>query len=85
MGCTRGRCPKGERLRMALPHGHWKTTTLVVALSAKGIVAPMVVDRAINRVWFEAYVDQVLTPILAPGDIVVMDISPATRASACVR
>ena len=23
-----GRAPRGERLRMALPHGHWATTTL---------------------------------------------------------
>ena len=79
MGRTHGRCPKGERLRMALPHGHWKTTTLVVALSAKGIVAPMVVDRAINRAWFEAYVEQILAPILIPGDIVVMDNLPSHK------
>lgn len=73
MARTHGRYRKGERLRMALPHAHWKTTTLVVALSAKGIVAPMVVDRAINAVWFEAYVEQILVPVLTPGDIVVMD------------
>jgi len=58
---------------MALLHGHWKTTTLVVGLSVNGIVAPMVVDRAINRVRFGAYVEQALTPVLTPGDIVVMD------------
>lgn len=58
---------------MALPHGHWKTTTLVAGLSLEGIVAPMVLDRAINGVWFEAYVEQVLAPALSPGHIVVMD------------
>src|SRR3974377_4054 len=26
----RGRAPKGERLRAAIPHGHWKTTTWTV-------------------------------------------------------
>lgn len=58
---------------MPLPHGHWKTTTLVAGLSLCGIVAPMVLDRAINGVWFEAYVEQALVPILSPGDVVIMD------------
>jgi len=73
MARTHGRCAVGERLRMPLPHGHWKTTTLVAGLSLRGIVAPMVLDRAINGVWFEAYVEQVLAPSLSPGDVVVMD------------
>ena len=33
----------------------------------------MVLDGPINGVWFQAYVDQVLVPTLAPSDIVVMD------------
>ncbi len=37
------------------------------------MVAPMVLDGPINGLWFQAYVDQVLVPVLAPGDIVVMD------------
>ena len=73
MARSHGRCRRGERLRMPLPHGHWKTTTLVAGLSSRGIVAPMVLDRAINGVWFEAYVEQALAPALSPGDIVVMD------------
>ena len=35
--------------------------------------APMVLDGPINGVWFQAYVEQVLVPTLAPGDIVIMD------------
>ncbi|GAB5378319.1 MAG: hypothetical protein AcusKO_47810 [Acuticoccus sp.] len=46
MARTHGRCAIGERLRMPLPFGHWKTTTLVAGLSLSGIVAPMVLDRA---------------------------------------
>ncbi len=81
MALTHGRAPRGERLGMALPHGHWKTTTLVAGPSLKGIVAPMVLDRAINGVWFEAHVEQVLVPVMTPGDIVVMDNWAATKAA----
>jgi transposase len=68
-----GRAPRGERLRVGVPHGHWKTTTFVAGLRLTGMVAPMVLDGPINGVSFQAYVDQVLIPELSPGDIVVMD------------
>jgi transposase len=73
MGRTHGRCARGERLRMALPHGHWRTTTLVAGLTLRGMVAPMVLDRAMNARAFEAYVETFLVPALRPGDVVVMD------------
>jgi len=56
-----------------VPHGHWKTTTFVAGLRLSGIVAPFVLDGAINRIAFETYVEKVLVPELKPGDIVVMD------------
>ncbi len=68
-----GRAPRGERLRVGVPHGHWKTTTFVAGLRLTGMVAPMVLDGPINGVSFQAYVDQVLVPDLRPGDIVIMD------------
>lgn len=68
-----GRAPRGQRLRMSVPHGHWKTTTFVGALRRTGMVAPMVLDGPINGRAFQAYVDQVLVPELRPGDVVVMD------------
>jgi len=68
-----GRAPKGERLRAAIPHGHWKTMTFIAGLRLDGLVAPFVFDGPINAVTFEAYVEQFLVPELRPGDIVVMD------------
>jgi transposase len=68
-----GRAPRGDRLRVGVPHGHWKTTTFVAGLRLTGMVAPMVLDGPINGVSFQAYVDQVLVPELRPGDIVIMD------------
>jgi transposase len=73
MARTHGRCPRGERLRMGMPHGHWRTTTFVSALTLRGMIAPFVLSGPINRDAFEAYVEQVLVPELRPGDIVIMD------------
>lgn len=86
MARTHGRAPRGERLRMGVPFGHWKTTTLVAGLRRSGIVAPMVLDGPINQLTFEAYVEQILVPELKPGDIVIMDNlsshkSPAVRTA----
>jgi hypothetical protein len=69
--------PRGNRCRAAVPHGHWKTTTVVGALRLSGVTAPMTLDGAMNAAAFLAYVKQVLGPTLAPGDIVVMDNLPA--------
>jgi transposase len=70
---TRGRAPLGERLVAAVPHGHWKTTTLVAALGHAGVRCSMTLDGAVNRDAFEAFVEKVLVPALSPGDVVVMD------------
>ncbi len=68
-----GRAPRGERLRMSVPYGHWKTTTFIAGLRNSGIVAPFVIDCPVNREVFEAWVEIVLVPDLRAGDIVVMD------------
>jgi hypothetical protein len=68
-----GRCPRGLRLQASVPHGHWKLTTLVAGLRTAGISVPYVFDGAINGQRFRAYVEQMLAPTLAPGDIVLLD------------
>lgn len=73
MARLRGRCRRGERLFASIPHGHWRTTTLVAGLRLGGMDAPMVLDGAMNGEAFLAYVRRVLVPALRPGDIVVMD------------
>lgn len=69
----RGRAPRGRRLIDKTPHGHWKTTSLIAALGMAGVRCSTVVDGAVNRDVFEAFVEQVLAPELRPGDVVVMD------------
>ena len=68
-----GRVARGQRLRAGVPHGHWKTTTLVAGLRLSGIVAPFVLDGPIDRESFETYVEKVLVPELRPGDVVILD------------
>jgi transposase len=68
-----GRAPCGQRLVAGVPHGHWQTSTFLAALRQDRITAPCVFDGAINGETFLAYVEQMLVPTLAPGDIVVMD------------
>ncbi len=68
-----GWAERGERLVGAVPHGHWNTSTFIAALRHDGLVAPYVMDGAINGELFLAYVEQVLVPTLINGDIVIMD------------
>jgi len=84
MARRHGRAPRGKRLRVSVPHGHWKTTTFVGALRLTGMTAPMVLDGPMTAEWFLAYVEQILIPTLAPGDVVIMD-NLAAHKSAAIR
>ena len=68
-----GRARRGERLRMAVPHGHWMTTTFVGGLRLSGVTAPLVIDGPMTVMWFEAWVSQALAPTLRPDDVVILD------------
>lgn len=69
----RGRAPRGQRVHGATPHGHWKVTTIIGALRRSGVVAPMTIDSPTDSDVFREYVEHVLTPVLRPGDVVLMD------------
>jgi transposase len=68
-----GRSPRGRRLVAAAPFGQWNTSTLIAALQHDGIVAPMVLDGALNGRAFLAWVRHFLAPTLRAGDFVVAD------------
>jgi transposase len=77
----RGRYPRGERLIGYAPHGHWKTLTFVAGLRQRAMVAPFVIEGAMNGQMFLAYVKQCLAPTLKRGDIVVMDNLPVHKVA----
>jgi len=73
MAPLRGWGPRGQRLQARVPHNHWKTLTFVAALRVDRVDAPWVIDGPINGELFTLYVENVLIPTLAKGDIVILD------------
>lgn len=49
MSKSRGRAPIGQRLVAKVPHGHWKTTTLIAALGIEGVRCSAVLDGPVNE------------------------------------
>ena len=68
-----GRAQGGRRVDAAVPLRNGPNVTVVAALSAQGVEAVMELDGAVNTASFAAYLEQVLGPSLAPGDVIVLD------------
>ena len=66
---------------MSGPQGHWKTTTVTAGLRTGGIIAPWLLDGAMNGQAFRTYVTDVLAPTFQPADTVVMDNLPAHKVT----
>jgi transposase len=75
----RGRCRRGERLIGYAPQGHWKVITFVAGLRERAMVAPFVLEGAMNGPMFLAYVRQCVVPILKRGEIVISIIFQPTK------
>jgi transposase len=69
----RGRALRGERLPAQVPFGKWHTQTFIAGLRCDGLVAPWVIDGALNGEAFDTYVQSQLAPTLEPGDVVILD------------
>lgn len=72
MAARYGRAPRGERCRLAVPHGPWTTTTVTAALRMGGAVGAASFDGATNGAR-RAYVTVTLIPVRRPGDTVILD------------
>ena len=69
---TYARAPRGERAVDATP-ASWETVTVIAAVSLDGVRAPLAFPGATDTTAFQTYVEQVLTPELHAGDVVVFD------------
>jgi transposase len=76
-----GRAPRGERVYDSAPRNYGSHTSIIGALSLRGLVATMTVEGAVDTLCFDAYLEQVLAPQLQRGDVVVLDNLGAHRAS----
>ena len=79
----RARAPRGERAIGTVPRRRWQSVTLLASVSTRGMGPAMVLNGAINREAFDAFVEQSLLPTLVPGQIVILDnlaVHKSTRA-----
>ena len=72
----------GERVFDPVPHGHWKTCTMLAAVRLSGPLAAVTIDAAVNADAFVLWTREILAPCLTPGDVVVMDNLPAHKDAA---
>lgn len=72
---------RGERAYGHAPVNRGPNVTLIAALGIEGLLAPMQVNLATTGAVFRAYLEQVLCPVLKPGQIVLMDNLPAHKVS----
>ena len=79
MARARGRSQRGQRLVAAIPHGHWKTLTFIAGLRHDRLIAPWVIDGAMDGDAFVQYIKTQLAPTLNKGDVVVLDNLPAHK------
>lgn len=80
-----GRAPRGERVREAVPAGHWRTRTLIAALTTTGVLASLMIESPTDGDVFLAYGEPVLCPRLQPGHLVILDNLAAHKAVAVRR
>jgi transposase len=76
-----GRAPRGERCRLLVPQGHYKTTAVTAALRTTGPCALNLADGATNGQGFRDYVANHLVPVLRPGDNVMLNNLQAHKVS----
>ena len=76
-----GRAPAGQRLHQAGALRNGPHVTLSAALTPAGFGALLRVDEAANGAVFADHPDQVLSPTLRPGDVVVLDNCPIHRVT----
>ena len=79
---------KGERVIDKTPYGHWCTQTFIAGLRHDSLVAPWVIDGAINRISFNTYIETQLAPTLNKGDVVICDnlaVHKSAYAEQCLK
>ena len=69
----RARAPRGQRAVGRVPRGRRTHVSWLATLTPTGIGPSVLVEGAVDRDAFDAFVVRVLAPSLRPGQIVVLD------------
>jgi transposase len=67
------RAPKGARAYASAPVNKGKNVTVVGALALEGIVEAMTIEGSTDGPVFSTFIEDVLVPVLRPGQTVIMD------------
>lgn len=73
LGTLYGWAPRGQRALGQVPRNRGKNTSILAAMSARGLVANMTIEGSTNKEVFLVYLKEVLCPALRPGQVVIMD------------
>lgn len=69
----RGRAPVGEPLYGTAPFGKWGTQTFIAGLTQDALIAPWVINGAMNGAAFDTHIETQLAPVLDPGTVAILD------------
>lgn len=70
---SHARAPRGERAVVTEPCNSGWNISVISALTLRGVLAPMMIEGAVNTEVFEQYVEHLLAPELRADDIVFLD------------
>ena len=73
--------PKGQRAYSKVPRNRGPNTMLLASMMTEGMGKCVAVEGIITRAAFEAYVEQLLSAALKPGQVVVVDNLSAHKRS----
>jgi hypothetical protein len=74
---------RGHRVHAKVPRNRGPNTTLLASITAEGMGPCVAVVGSTTKEVFETYIEQVLSPTLGPGRVVVMDNLAAHKGSGC--
>ena len=78
---THARAPRGERVWDDVPRNRGVVTTMIGALTTRGLATVMTIEGGTDAEVFQAFVEQELSLVLRPGMTVVLDNAGAHKVS----
>lgn len=78
MGGLHGRASVGRRLRMGVPFGRWRNQAFAAGLTSDALIAPWLIEGAMDGAAFAARIETQLVPEPNPGTVVILD-NPSTH------